>query len=108
MPPTTWNGRTPDTDACAFASVLPGQLPDPTRAAPDTAWNAEYLGRAVAALRDSGQTVDDELLAHISPAMTEPVRLHGTYSFDVDRELAELDPAGYRPLRAVAPNEETT
>ncbi|MGZ4620377.1 MAG: hypothetical protein ACXVGN_09525 [Mycobacteriaceae bacterium] len=40
--------------------------------------------------------------------MTEPVRLHGTYSFDVDRELAELDPAGYRPLRAVAPNEETT
>lgn len=57
-------------------------------------WNGEYLGRAVTALLDSGQTVDDDLLAHVCPAMTEPVGLHGTYSFDVvDRELAELDSA---------------
>ena len=65
------------------------------------AWNTEYLDRTVAALRASGETIDDELLGHISPALTEHVRFRGTYAFDVDRELAGLDPAGYRPLRTV-------
>ena len=31
--------------------------------------------------------------------MTEHVRFHGTYAFDLDRELDALDPDGYRPLR---------
>jgi hypothetical protein len=32
------------------------------------------------------------------------VRFHGTYAFDIDRELAELDPSGYRPLRRPNPD----
>ena len=67
------------------------------------AWNTEYLARAVAVLRAAGETVDDDLLAHISPALTEHVGFYGTYSFDVDSELADLDPTGYRPLRAASP-----
>ncbi|MGH3515820.1 MAG: Tn3 family transposase [Haloechinothrix sp.] len=63
------------------------------------AWNTEYLDRAAAAVRATGETIDDEILAHIAPALTDHVRFHGTYAFDVDRELAELGPAGYRPLR---------
>lgn len=63
------------------------------------AWNTEYLARAVAALRSAGETVDDSVLAHLWPTMTGHVRFHGTYAFELDRELAALDAAGYRPLR---------
>lgn len=63
------------------------------------AWNIEYLARAVAALRSAGETVDDSVLAHLWPTMTGHVRFHGTYAFELDRELAALDAAGYRPLR---------
>jgi len=55
-------------------------------------------GRAVAELRASGRQVDDDLLALISPAHNENVGFYGTFSFDVDRELAALA-EGYRPLR---------
>ena len=42
--------------------------------------------------------VDEELLALISPSHNENVGFYGTFSFDVDRELAALA-NGYRPLR---------
>ncbi|GAA3034121.1 hypothetical protein GCM10020000_09250 [Streptomyces olivoverticillatus] len=48
--------------------------------------------------------VDDEVLAHISPAHSENVNYHGTIDVEVDTELAKLDPAGYRPLRARRPD----
>jgi len=62
------------------------------------AWTTEYLALAVAELRASGRRVDEELLALISPAHNENVGFYGTFSFDVDRELAALA-EGYRPLR---------
>ncbi|MBB6439719.1 hypothetical protein [Streptomyces candidus] len=43
--------------------------------------------------------MDDELLAHISPAHSGNVNFHSTVNVEVDTELANLDPAGYRPLR---------
>jgi TnpA family transposase len=62
------------------------------------AWTTEYLALAVAELRASGRRVDEELLSLISPAHNENVSFYGTFSFDVDRELAALA-EGYRPLR---------
>ena len=43
--------------------------------------------------------VDDELLAHISPAQSENIGLFGTITVDIDHELAQLDPTVHRPLR---------
>ena len=41
----------------------------------------------------------DEVLAHISPAHSDNVNCFGAITVDIDRELARLDGAGYRPLR---------
>jgi TnpA family transposase len=62
------------------------------------AWTTEYLGLVVAGLRTAGRQVDEQLLALISPAHNENVGFYGTFSFDIDRELAQLAD-GYRPLR---------
>ena len=64
-----------------------------------TTWTTEYLGLAVKELRERGRRVDDELLAHISPAQSENIGLFGTITVDIDHELAQLDPTGHRPLR---------
>lgn len=61
-------------------------------------WTTEYYGLAIAQMRTGGRAVDDELLAHISPAHSENVNFFGTINVEVDTELAKLDPAGYRPL----------
>jgi len=63
-------------------------------------WTSEYYGLAVAALRAEGRAVDDGLLAHISPAHSDNVNYDGTINVEVHTELAKLDPAGYRRLRA--------
>lgn len=62
-------------------------------------WTTEYYGLAVAALRAEGRTVDDEVLAHISPVHSENVNLFGVIDVDVEGELAKLDGDGFRPLR---------
>ncbi|MGW5691186.1 Tn3 family transposase [Streptomyces asiaticus] len=62
-------------------------------------WTTEYYGLVIAQMRVEGRAVDDELLAHISPAHSENVNFFGTINVEVDTELAKLDPAGYRPLR---------
>lgn len=59
----------------------------------------EYLDLAVTAHRAQGIQVADEVLAHISPAHSEPVQFFGSIPIEVDKELAQLDQAGYRPLR---------
>jgi TnpA family transposase len=64
-----------------------------------TAWMTEYLGLAVEQLRAQGRRVDEELLAHMSPAQSDNIGLFGTITVDVDAELAQLDPTGHRPLR---------
>jgi hypothetical protein len=53
-------------------------------------WTTEYYGLAVAQMRAEGRAVDDELLAHISPAHSENVNYHGTINVEVDTELAKL------------------
>lgn len=50
-------------------------------------------------MRAAGRRVDDEVLAHISPAHSENINFFGTIDVDIDGELAQLDPTGYRPLR---------
>ncbi|MGW6521681.1 Tn3 family transposase [Streptomyces sp. NPDC054962] len=67
-------------------------------------WTTEYYGLAIAQMRTEGRAVDDELLAHISPAHSENVNFFGTINVEVDTELAKLDPAGYRPLRPRRPD----
>jgi len=64
----------------------------------------EYLGLAAEQLRAQGRRVDDTLLAHMSPAQSEPIGLIGTITvdIDIDHELAQLDPTGHRPLRESA------
>jgi hypothetical protein len=42
-------------------------------------WNTVYLERAVTALRERGQAVSDELLAHLSPLGWEHINLTGDY-----------------------------
>jgi hypothetical protein len=63
------------------------------------AWTSEYYGLAVEQLRRSGRRIDDEVLAHISPAHSENINFFGAIEVDIDAELAALGPTGYRPLR---------
>ena len=72
----------------------------------------ERVAQHLAALPRAALVVEDRYSGsrrllprpHISPALTDHVRFHGTYAFDIDRELAELDPSGYRPLRRPNPD----
>jgi TnpA family transposase len=63
------------------------------------AWTTEYYGLAVESMRSSGRRVDDEVLAHISPAHSENINFFGAIDVDIEGELAQLGPTGYRPLR---------
>jgi len=63
------------------------------------AWSTEHFGRAVDSMRAAGRRVDDEVLAHISPAHSENINFFGAIEVDIDAELAQLGPTGYRPLR---------
>jgi hypothetical protein len=65
-------------------------------------WTTEYHRLAVTGLRRAGRDIDDAVLGHIWPAHHENVHFYGSYSVDVDGELARLDADGYRPLRAAA------
>ncbi|MGH3857988.1 Tn3 family transposase, partial [Actinokineospora sp.] len=63
------------------------------------AWSTEYYGLAVDSMRAAGRRVDDEVLAHISPAHSENINFFGAIEVDIEGELAQLGPTGYRPLR---------
>ncbi|GHI41076.1 hypothetical protein [Streptomyces violascens] len=60
------------------------------------------MGLAVGELRGASREVDDESLAHVSPARSSAVNYCGSITVDYDRELTELDEKGHRPLRTVA------
>jgi hypothetical protein len=60
-------------------------------------WTTEYYGLAVEPMRRSGQRIDEEVLAHISPTHSANINFFG--SIDVEGELAQLRPTDYRPLR---------
>ena len=63
------------------------------------AWTTEYYGLAVEQMRRQGRRIDGEVLAHISPAHNENINFFGAIEVDIDAELAQLGPTGYRPLR---------
>ncbi|MFJ2032321.1 Tn3 family transposase [Streptosporangium sp. NPDC087985] len=63
------------------------------------AWTTEYYGLAVESMRRAGRRIDDEVLAHISPAHSENINFFGAIEVDIEGELAQLGPTGYRPLR---------
>ena len=62
-------------------------------------WNTRYLGRAVAALRQT-EDVPDHLLAHLSPLGWEHVNLTGDYVWAAQQGKSE-NTDGLRPLRVV-------
>jgi hypothetical protein len=49
--------------------------------------------------RADGRCRFDGALAHISPAHSENINFFGSIDVDIDAELAQLGPTGYRPLR---------
>jgi len=59
-------------------------------------WNTVYLERAVIALRNHGQIVDETLLQHLSPLGWEHINLTGDYLW---RSSAKLGAGKFRPLR---------
>ncbi|MFD3508548.1 Tn3 family transposase [Nocardia sp. NPDC058666] len=63
------------------------------------AWTTEYYGLAVDQMRREGRRIDDDVLSHISPAHSENINFFGAIEVDIDAELAQLGPTGYRPLR---------
>ena len=50
-------------------------------------------------MRAVGRRIDDEVLAHICPAHSENINFFGSIDVDIDAELAQLGPTGYRALR---------
>lgn len=63
-------------------------------------WNTVYLERAVDAIRQTGQTVSDEMLAHLSPLKWEHINLTGDYHWRKDTGLRNHK---LRPFRASKP-----
>jgi hypothetical protein len=59
-------------------------------------WNTVYIERAIQALANSGQTVDEELLPHLSPLGWEHINLSGDYVWQQDKRVAR---GRFRPLR---------
>jgi TnpA family transposase len=59
-------------------------------------WNTVYLQRAVQALADGGQAVDEALLRHLSPLGWEHINLTGDY---VWRQNKRAETGAFRPLR---------
>ncbi|MFI6701898.1 Tn3 family transposase [Streptomyces sp. NPDC050509] len=68
-------------------------------------WHTEYMGQAVGELRTAGRGVDAEVLAHIPPARSSVVNCYGPITVDYERELAQPDDQGHRPLRTAGMDE---
>src|SRR6202051_5316297 len=65
-------------------------------------WNTVHLERTIVALRDQGEIISDDLLAHLSPLGWEHINLTGDYIWNSERPATE-NRDGFRTLRA-APN----
>jgi TnpA family transposase len=59
-------------------------------------WNTVYLERAIQALIDHGQSIDKNLLQHLSPLGWEHINLTGDYVWRQDKKVAK---GKFRPLR---------
>ena len=61
-------------------------------------WNTVYLGRALDAVRRRGNSVPDELLAHLAPVGWQHINLTGDYLWGTD---ASLGPDRFRQLKGI-------
>lgn len=59
-------------------------------------WNTVYLERAIQAIKERGQPVDENLLSHLSPLGWEYINLTGDYVWQHSRKPKE---GKFRPLR---------
>jgi TnpA family transposase len=59
-------------------------------------WNTVYLERAIQGIKDHGETVDENLLQHLSPLGWEHINLTGDYVWRQDRRVER---GKFRPLR---------
>ncbi|MGW0883231.1 hypothetical protein [Streptomyces sp. NPDC002671] len=66
------------------------------------------MGLAVDQLCEAGREVDAEVLAHFSPARSSAVNYYGSMTVDYERELAQPDEKGHRPLRTEAADDPAT
>lgn len=62
------------------------------------AWTTEYYTRAIDHLQTLGHDVDPGHIAHVWPTRHSNLNVYGIQTIDIDQELAQLDPDGYRPL----------
>nr|WP_280481419.1 Tn3 family transposase [Nocardia cyriacigeorgica] len=67
------------------------------------AWTTEYYGLAVEQMRRAGHRIDDEVLAHISPAHSANINFFGAIEVDIDAELAALGPTATGRCGCVTP-----
>lgn len=61
-------------------------------------WNTVYLERAIQALREGGQVIEDSLLQHLSPLGWEHINLTGDYTW---QQSNRVERGEFRPLRLV-------
>ena len=59
-------------------------------------WTTIYLGHAITAHQNQGHTVEDQHLAHISPARFQHINPYGTYNLNVEAVLQRIQ---HRPLK---------
>jgi Tn3 transposase DDE domain len=59
-------------------------------------WNTVYLERVTQHLKDNGQTVNENLLKHLSPLGWEHINLTGDY---VWRQNKVMEKGEFRPLK---------
>lgn len=62
-------------------------------------WNTVYLERAIQALEEHGQSIDKNLLQHLSPLGWEHINLTGDY---VWRQNKKAEKGRFRPLRPIS------
>jgi hypothetical protein len=54
--------------------------------------------RTLDQLRGQGRRIDEDLLAHISPAHSQNIGLFGTITVDIEAERAQLAPPATTPV----------
>nr|WP_252189785.1 MULTISPECIES: transposase [unclassified Rhodococcus (in: high G+C Gram-positive bacteria)] len=62
-------------------------------------WTTEYYGLALESMRVADRRVENEVLAHISPAHSSNINFFGEIEVDIEGELAQIGRTGNRPLR---------
>ncbi len=62
-------------------------------------WNTRYMMAALDHLRNTGMTINEEDLRHLTPLLWEHITFHGNYHFDLGEPSRQ---AGLRPLRILS------